>query len=243
MAISSKTRKNLWAKSGNRCAICKTELFIKTSEKVELNIGEECHIISSKLEGPRHKNIANYDEYYNLILLCRNHHKEIDELYDTYTEEILRYIKLNHENWVKRSLEKSNNNPKRNRPRFLMRITSGKELLSILYGVHGYKTDYDEIQDEEEARFIGGILQDLTDYGDLSGSVEIYDQVQMELHLKNLIESLEENGYFLFGERNIEKVKFGDGSMDNWAVATILIRKKENDEIIKVDLNDKSVKS
>ena len=32
MAITSKTRKELWAKSGNRCAICKKELVNQISE-------------------------------------------------------------------------------------------------------------------------------------------------------------------------------------------------------------------
>lgn len=81
MGISDKTRKNLWAKSGNRCSICKTELFSGQKNEDEFNIGEECHIISSKQNGPRYKsNLDNYDTYDNLILLCRNHHKEIDEL-------------------------------------------------------------------------------------------------------------------------------------------------------------------
>jgi hypothetical protein len=41
MAISDKTRKSLWAKSGNRCSICKIELFSEKDADV-FNIGEEC---------------------------------------------------------------------------------------------------------------------------------------------------------------------------------------------------------
>ncbi len=103
MAINDKTRKNLWAKSGNKCAICKIELFQETRESNELNIGEECHIISEKPKGPRHKiGLIDYDNYDNLILFCRNHHKTVDELVDTYNEEVLRYLKANHENWSKK---------------------------------------------------------------------------------------------------------------------------------------------
>ena len=47
MAITSKTRKELWAKSGNRCAICKKELVNQISEDDgSFIIGDECHIIS-----------------------------------------------------------------------------------------------------------------------------------------------------------------------------------------------------
>ena len=55
MAITNKTRKLLWGRSGNRCAFCKIELVAeKDHNNVNLNLGEECHIISSKIKGPRH---------------------------------------------------------------------------------------------------------------------------------------------------------------------------------------------
>ncbi|RUT79993.1 HNH endonuclease [Ancylomarina longa] len=240
MGISSKTRKNIWSKSANRCSICKIELFSKKTDRDEFNIGEECHIISSKLDGPRHKpNIDNYDISDNLILLCRNHHKEIDELTDTYSEELLRYIKLSHENWVKNTLDKSINKGKSNKPRFLARITSGKELLNIVSDSYGYRTDYDEVENEEDAKYIGGVLQDLTDYGDLSGMVEVYDKVQMGLQLNELLKDLEQKGYYLFGEKNIEKMKFKNGETDNWSIATLVIKKKDNEEVIKINLDKK----
>lgn len=239
MGISSKTRKNLWAKSGNRCSICKIELFAKQKDEDEFNIGEECHIISSKTNGPRHKpNIEDYDLYDNLILLCRNHHKEIDELADTYTEELLRYVKLNHENWVKITLSNSINKNKISKPKFLTRITSGKELLNIISDSHGYRTDYDEVENKEDAEYIGGIIQDLIDCGEISGMVEVYDKVQMGLQLNKILKDLEQNGYFLFGERNIEKIKFGNGDIVNWSIATIVIKKKDSEEVIKVTFND-----
>ncbi|MGB3467876.1 MAG: HNH endonuclease, partial [Cyclobacteriaceae bacterium] len=167
MAISEKTRKNLWAKSGNRCSICKTELFPDSKGDNEFNIGEECHIISSKVKGPRHKEgLKSYDHLDNLILLCRNHHKEVDDLPETYTEEILRFIRANHENWVKETLDEAlkKDSPK---PRFLKLITSGKELFEIVSGSYGYRTDYDDVHNEEEAEYIGGVLQSIIDYGEI----------------------------------------------------------------------------
>lgn len=238
MGISSKTRKNIWAKSANRCSICKIELFSKKNKNAEFNIGEECHIISSKETGPRHKpNVDNYDLSNNLILLCRNHHKEVDELTDTYTEELLRYIKLNHENWVKTTLNNSINKKELPKPKFLSRITSGKELLNIVSGSYGYRIDYDEIDNKEDAEYIGGILQELIDYGDISEMVEVYDKIQMGLQLNELLKSLEKRNFYLFGEKNIEKMKFENGKTDNWSIATLVIKKKENSEIIKVDLS------
>ncbi|MBN4048346.1 hypothetical protein JYU17_00070 [Flavobacteriaceae bacterium AH-315-O20] len=195
--------------------------------------------MDSKLNGPRHKsNIEDYDVSDNLILLCRNHHKEVDELTDTYSEELLRYIKLSHENWVKNTLDNSINKTKSPKPRFLARVTSGKELLNIVSDSYGYRTDYDEVENEEDAKYIGGVLQDLTDYGDLSGMVEVYDKVQMGLQLNELLKDLEQKGYYLFGEKSVEKMKFKNGDTDNWSIATLVIKKMDNGEVIKVNLDN-----
>lgn len=242
MAITDRTRKKLWAKSANRCSVCKTELFSQKEGTSDCNIGEECHIISSKKKGPRHKpNLNNFDTFDNLILLCRNHHREVDELTDTYTEELLRYVKLNHEKWVQETIDNAINTGKGKsiKPKFLVRITSGKELLSIVGDSHGYRTDYDEVENEEDAEYIGGVLQDLVDYGDLFGIVETYDKVKMGFQLNQLIKDLDKKGYFLFGEKGIERIKFGNGESDSWSIATLIIRKKDSSEIIKVNLNNK----
>ena len=45
MGILDKDRKRLWAKSGNRCAICKHELFLSNKNNEDFNIGEECHVM------------------------------------------------------------------------------------------------------------------------------------------------------------------------------------------------------
>ena len=239
MAISERTRKSLWAKSGNRCSICKTELFSKKQDAEEFNIGEECHIISSKPNGARHKpNIGDYDLFDNLILLCRNHHREIDELTDTYTEELLRYIKVNHEKWVQTTINNAINSNKHTKPKFLARITSGKELLNIIADTHGYRTDYDEVDNEEDANYIGGIFQELQDYGDISGSVEVYCKVQMGFELKKLLKDLDEKGYYLFGERGVERMKSVNGNIDNLTIATLVIKKKDSSEIVKLDFNE-----
>lgn len=236
MSISEITRKILWAKSGNRCAICKTELITEQEKNSKLNIGEECHIISSKVKGPRHKpDLDDYDTFDNLILLCRNHHKEIDTLVDAFPEEILRYMKQNHENWVNTTLNKEINDTKKEKLRFLRRITSGKELMNIIFSAFGYITDHDEIETEEEADYIGGILQTFVDYGELSDVLETQDKVKISLEFKKILNDLENNGYFLFGERNIENY----ANLGDYPIVTLLIKKKDNPEIIKINFNEK----
>lgn len=207
MAISEKTRKMLWAKSGNRCAICKIELITEQKTDSNLNIGEECHIISSKSKGPRHKsNLNDYDSFDNLILLCRNHHKEIDTLIDSFPEEI----------------------------KFLVRISSGKELMNILSDAMGYRVDYDNIISKDEADYIGSTLQTFIDYGEISSDLGIQDKINIGLEFDSQIKKLDEEGYFIFGEKNVEEYR----GVKNFSIATLLIKRKDNEEIIKVNLNE-----
>lgn len=87
MSISVRDRKLLWANSGNRCATCDTELI----DKYNNIIGEEAHIISSKPNGPRGNTLiaqSEIDSYENLILLCPNHHTEIEININKKYEEI-----------------------------------------------------------------------------------------------------------------------------------------------------------
>lgn len=239
MSISSKTRKKLWAKSGNRCAICKIELFSKEEAGESLNIGEECHVISSKKNGPRHKHgLLDYDSYDNLLLLCRNHHKEIDTLIDSFPEELLGYMKTNHENWVRRTLGQSIDNNSESEPRFLSRIISGKELLSLICDSHAYRTDYDEASTDEENEYIGGVLQTLIDYGELSGmGIEQLEKIKIASSLSHLLQDIESKGYFLFAERSVENTQYQGVDVENWAIATLVLKKNDNPEIIKTSVD------
>lgn len=233
MAISDRTRKKLWAKSGNRCSICKIELFSGQDKENDFNVGEECHIISSKSKGPRHKpNLKDYDTIDNLILLCRNHHREIDELPDTYTEEIVRYIKENHEKWVQSTINKAINDSNHIEPKLLIRITSGKDLLNIVAGCHGVKYDYDEIESKDDAEYIGSTIQNIIDLGEIDEFAEAYDKVKLGFGLNEILKELDEKGYYLFGHRLTEKVEFRNEVFENWIIAYLIIKKKDNPDII-----------
>jgi Skp family chaperone for outer membrane proteins len=108
MGITVKTRKILWGRSGNRCAICKEELVLeKDPFNRTLNLGEECHIISEQSNGPRHEQLEdfNYDSAENLMLLCCNHHTMIDEQVEKFPTTELIKVKSEHEKWVSSNLD------------------------------------------------------------------------------------------------------------------------------------------
>ncbi len=111
MTISLKTNKILWARSAGRCAICKIELVIKAGPNDDpALVGDICHIIARSEEGPRGRSPLNSqerDRYENLILLCKNDHKMIDDQPSIYPIEDLLDLKDQHEKWVEKELSNS----------------------------------------------------------------------------------------------------------------------------------------
>ncbi|MCH5240318.1 MAG: HNH endonuclease [Muribaculaceae bacterium] len=230
MAISEKSRKYLWGKSGNRCAICKAELVNTNNENKYYIIGEECHIVSSKPTGPRFEaNLEDYDNENNLILLCRNHHKEIDDLNNIsiYPKEKLKNIKREHEAWVKENLSETNY------PQELYLITTGIQLFSILEGVKGIEKSNDPVSSKEEAEFLGSIWQLLSDYCDIYSDLEPARQTMVNFEFDNYIREITEKGFFIYANRYNKKIKFSNGTTSYWPTAFIRI-------ILKRNVNNKS---
>lgn len=99
MSISVKSRKILWGRSGNRCAFpgCNEELHQTVGEIGCTLIGMECHIEAQSANGPRfNKDYTEkeIDSFENLILLCPNHHKIIDDNPEEYTVDRLKQMKV-----------------------------------------------------------------------------------------------------------------------------------------------------
>ncbi len=70
-------------------------------------VGEACNIIAQSPDGPREASDLSpeqRDKYANLILLCKVHHKLIDDQPSAYSVDRLAEIKSNHEGWVRERL-------------------------------------------------------------------------------------------------------------------------------------------
>lgn len=242
MSISDKTRKRLWAKSGNRCAISKIELVNSpTGESDESIIGEECHIRARNPEGPRYNaNLSEdeVDEYNNLILLSRNYHKIIDDNPSYYTSERLQNIKKSHEEWVRRALDFEIHNIKSKKyPEstisFLTRIFTGSQLLNVISGCHGYDFDNDELHNEAEVDLIGTFLQNAQDWGELLPDMESGERVRTKYVLSQELQELEDNSYWVFGGVVSRKIKLGN-EITTWRISVLRVLRSDNPEIIKV---------
>lgn len=249
MPITSKTRKTLWARSGNRCAMCRSELVAEKNDfNRNLNIGDECHIISEKSRWPRHiiHYWKNYDDYENLILLCRNHHKAIDELWETYSADMLRNLKKKHEDWIKTIIDKAKKTKDKT---VILRLHSGKEIVNIIKGVQAYYFDYSGLESKRESKFIGNFLQNIQDWWDVMtlNGYEIGATIELEYNLDKEIKKLEALWFCIYGNREKINVTYKDqNTSDIWHMAILCILEtsnlffKDSSEII-IDFNNSIV--
>ena len=110
--VKEKDYKLLYSLSAGRCNICGNSVFIPTSDYSRfVHIGEMAHNVahSNNLKAPRFiDNSAPDNTYNNLILLCANDHKIVDQDLNKYTVEKLREIKINFENSIVNRLDASN---------------------------------------------------------------------------------------------------------------------------------------
>ena len=88
---SKETIIRLWTVSGGRCQFdgCNKRVFCDDITGEEFNAANLSHIIASSKNGPRGNDQSNElsDRIENLMLLCPEHHKEIDTFPDKYPAE------------------------------------------------------------------------------------------------------------------------------------------------------------
>lgn len=104
--ISQPVKNFIWQRSAGRCAYpdCRT-LCVKPGTKKDgpVTIGQIAHIHAHSKNGPRPNPKGFTDEtngYDNLILLCSNHHREVDIQTNTHTVADLQKWKIKLERWI-----------------------------------------------------------------------------------------------------------------------------------------------
>jgi hypothetical protein len=97
MAVTIKTQVMLWGRAAHRRSFpdCRLTLVTDATETDDESlIGEICHMVGQSTIGPRGEPpVGQRDKYSNLILLCRNHHKVVDDQRGSYTVERLQEMK------------------------------------------------------------------------------------------------------------------------------------------------------
>jgi hypothetical protein len=213
VAISDRTRKLLWGRAANRCAICRALLSAEArhSDDRHAIIGTECHIVARRPGGPQAGEIdeAELDSYDNLVLLCAGHHKQVDDQPHEYTSSKLRGIKRAHEQWVESSLERVQPSPnvrlyyRRGLAVKLSITMRGGEVLDLMARTLAYHFDHAEPLDAAEAELIGDFLQDLADFCDIVSEIGPAAQTREKFRITELISELATHDLFvLIGEVN-----------------------------------------
>jgi hypothetical protein len=245
MPLSDKNRKILWARSGNRCAVCRHLLVIERDiSDVESVVGEECHIISQPKNGPRYD--PEYpndqiDELDNLILLCRIHHKTVDDQFQTYTAFRLREIKSAHEKWVEIKLNDKQNifHPrikriKANIPRYLERIRTGAELFNLADGCHAQYQHHESVLNDSEIEAVGSFLQEFKDWMEL-GIDEPLECLRIKKRIDDMIKGLEAVGFFVLANVENQILEGGTESPADWRVLHLSVLRNTDPNIIHID--------
>lgn len=243
MAITDKSRKILWCRSGNRCAICRQRLIVdETSVDTESVVGDECHINSGTVGGPRYNAAVepkSIDGLNNLLLLCRVHHKMVDDQIETYTVELLRIIKENHERWVESKLKESEYPPipklkrfKSEIPAQLKAVESGQELFNLATWCDcSYQNHCDDLSNEE-VEIVGGFLQNLKDWVDIASDLEPIDTVRAVKNLTDELNELKHQGFLVFAGRERQRLEGGVGAPTDFVALHVSVVRKNDANIV-----------
>ena len=208
MPITARTRKILVIKAGGRCSICKEQLVTEGTDTDAPSVfGEEAHIVGQSPNGPRAGNIADVDSYANLILLCRKHHKQVDDQVGYYTVERLREIKRKHEEWVA-TLGKTTNpgpvrlipDPARPSKKGLKLMITGTELFYFADGADVFYPRWPAGLSDEHEDLIAALFDNVQDI-DISGDLSFSEKRHACRSLNENIEELAKAGFVVeFGE-------------------------------------------
>jgi hypothetical protein len=178
VAISDRTRKILWAKAGGRCSICRELVVTEGTDTDDPSVfGQEAHIIAEAPNGPRHADLPEYDVYYNLILLCSKHHKQVDDQVEHYTTGRLKEIKQEHENWVASLGGRPTRlvpDPAHPMSKTLTVCMTGNTLWNIAQGSMSMSPSWPDGLSEEQQDLIAALLDELSDWIDVASMENNY---------------------------------------------------------------------
>jgi hypothetical protein len=206
-----------------------------TADDMEAVIGDECHIVARSPGGPRFRALpaAEVNTYENLLLLCRNHHKLVDDQPETFSEPILRRLKANHERWVARTLDAASQaDGAGGRSRHQVRLlTTGEEILDVIAAVHAYDFSHDSLNDEDEVALVGGFLQSAQDWAEIWDDVGASGHVEARFHLGKELKALQAYGFLVYGAETVRRVNIAGKIFPDWRVAVLRVLRTTNPNV------------
>lgn len=110
MPISEKSYKIIWGQFSARCCLCREKVLYETEGGTTSLVGEVAHIVGEREDAARGQSPLSIEERNdpeNLMLLCRKHHKIIDDTPGEYTVDLLHEKKHEYFQWIEQSLGKA----------------------------------------------------------------------------------------------------------------------------------------
>lgn len=181
MAITDRTRRMLWGRSAARCALCRRHLVEDETDASKASVvGEEAHIIARSPGGPRYVPLSadQVDHISNLVLLCRIHHKQVDDQVQDFPVETLRFIKAQHESMMRARTEDETAHTERaapsRPPAILPTVRTGGQLWDIVADAMAYRVVglEDGRAPEQTVDAVDSFLQSVVDWGEISSDVK-----------------------------------------------------------------------
>jgi hypothetical protein len=238
MTISDRDRKILWARSGNKCSICRASLVVeKTANDPAAIVGDEAHIVARSPGGPRAGLLeeSQLDTYENLILLCKVDHKAVDDQPNEYTVERLHTIKSQHQAWVRQALGRESF-PSETELRLvpdpalgpvqLALLASGRAVWEVISNAHSFRRgSLPDDSDPECSDLADEFLDDATEWGEASQVVS--DSVRSirraEREFAEWIDRLAQRGLVVYGGRRRLMLQGGVGPPNYWWEAMLQV--------------------
>jgi hypothetical protein len=236
MAITGQAQKLLWGSAGGRCAICHALLTeVEAEPDPAVVVGEECHIVSEKPDGPRYRPLdpSQINAYDNLILLCPSDHEIVDKQPRHYTEERLRERKREHERWVRDLPRPPRLHIRRDSSadaQLVYRTEGGRDLMAAAGGAYAAEVMTPEVANTAEADLVGGFVQNVQDWGELWDEIPMAERLKAELDLTSAIKELQNAGFVVYCGHRRDTLE-GGGAPTTWDVAVLHIYRVDDPRI------------
>ena len=162
----------------------------------------------------------------------------VDDQPETYTVTVLRTLRANHEKWVESKLREMPENSgirirriAENIPKTIPRLKSGQDLLTLANGLYGHYFNHDDNLSREEADLVGMFAQELADWIDCSSDMEPLDRVRFATRFQEMMNELEQRGFFVFAAAEVQRMEGGTGGPEPWPVLHLSVLRTSNPTI------------
>lgn len=229
MAFDEEVKRIAMVACGRRCCIC--HKFCGNNMEV--------HHIKAHADGGE-------DIFDNAIPLCFNCHAIVRQ-YDPRHPKGIKFTEkeliMHRDSWyakVKSCNEKKESKEKTEVPHIvhqdgyqnimLHRIDNGKQLVAYLSDLYGMVYD-EESETLEEAQLIGDFIQYIQEIIEINDLLEPSDRIMTGFNLTEILNDLDNKGFFVFAGRECRKLVGGVGNPESFPVLLIRIIRKDSNEI------------